>query len=152
MGESAREKELLDVVAEEEKKVDIIVQDAVEARIVNTEFELEAAPIVVNSKSQDWDENDLKKLVAEETQHLVEQILSLRKSVEDKQNENYAAQNRLKSARKGVTTDDDEADTTQADTLVMVMGVLLVVMIGIVLCLGCMIRNGRRRRAQEIAF
>jgi len=46
-------------------------------------------------------------------------------------------------------TTEDEKDTTQADTLVLVMSVLMIIMLVVVLCLLCIIKNAKRRNKQE---
>jgi len=44
---------------------------------------------------------------------------------------------------------DEEADTTQSDTLTLILAVLMIVMLSVVMFLLCVIRNQKRRRAAD---
>ena len=53
------------------------------------------------------------------------------------------------SSAGSMITEEKEADTTQSDTLVLAMAVFLLIMLGIVFCLLCVIRNQKRRRTDD---
>ena len=85
---------------------------------------------------------------------MVIQIQKLKQQLENKQKDLKVSTKKLHKHLKGdgssaVTPEkiNDEEDASQIETLVLVMSFLLAVMLGVVLGLLCVIRNGKRRRA-----